>query len=47
MVYHAGGCYAKTIDLERDKEPEIWDAIKTDALLENVAPVPGTPLVLL
>ncbi len=31
-----GGCYAKTINLDAEKEPDIYNAIKRDALLENV-----------
>ncbi|MCF6342252.1 MAG: phosphoenolpyruvate carboxykinase (ATP), partial [Bacteroidales bacterium] len=32
-----GGCYAKTINLDKESEPDIYNAIRRDALLENVA----------
>lgn len=37
-----GGCYAKTIHLAEEKEPEIFNAIKPGALVENVVFYPGT-----
>ena len=33
---YEGGCYAKVINLDKDAEPDIYGAIKRDALLENV-----------
>lgn len=35
-----GGCYAKTIDLEASKEPQIYQAIRFGAMLENIGFAP-------
>ena len=41
---YEGGCYAKVINLDKDSEPDIYNAITRDALLENVTvAADGTP----
>lgn len=40
-----GGCYAKAIDLTRENEPQIFDAIKFGAIVENTRYIPGTRTV--
>ena len=39
-----GGCYAKVIGLDKESEPDIYNAIKRNALLENVTAVSYTHL---
>ena len=37
MFNFEGGCYAKVINLDKESEPDIYNAIKRNALLENVS----------
>jgi len=40
-----GGCYAKCVDLSKEKEPQIYDAVKFGTLLENIELIEGTTTV--
>lgn len=40
-----GGCYAKCVGLTREKEPEIYDAIKFGSILENIKYFPDQPRI--
>lgn len=41
-----GGCYAKCVSLSRDKEPEIFDAIRFGSVIENMKYLPNEPRTL-
>jgi phosphoenolpyruvate carboxykinase (ATP) len=41
-----GGCYAKCVNLSREKEPEIFDAIRFGSIVENMKYLPDQPRTL-